>query len=118
MPYIGMLEHKEAFALVQTVCKNFEGYTKRQAKQAILVRKAQAMVGHPTDDKFKHMVSSKSTTNCRVNVNDVTNAHTIFCPYLPGLGGMTRQKPERFDPEYENTYMSSNMESIEFGINM
>ena len=50
-------------------------------KQAILACKAQAMVGHPTYDKFKQMVSSKSITNCRVKVNDVNNAHAIFDPY-------------------------------------
>ena len=87
MPYIDMREHKEAFALLQTVGKNFEGFTQRQVRQAKLARRAQAMVEHPTDDKFKQMVSSKSFTNCRVKVRDVTNARTIFGPYLPGLGG-------------------------------
>ena len=87
MPSINMREHKGVFALVQTVRKNFEGYTKRQVKQAILAHKAQAMVGHPTVDKLKNMVGLKSITNCRVKVNDVTNARAIFGPYLPGLGG-------------------------------
>ena len=50
MPYIDIHEDKEAFALVQNVRQNFEGLTKRQVKQAILARRAQAMVGHPTDD--------------------------------------------------------------------
>ena len=59
------------------------------------------MIGHPTDDKFKQMVGSKSFTNCHVKVNDVTNACAIFGPYLSGLGGeTTRQKPESIDPEY------------------
>ena len=36
-----------------------------------------------------------------MKVKDVTNARAIFGPYLPGLGGkITRQKPERVDPEY------------------
>ena len=101
MPYIDMRKHKEAFALLQTVRENFEGFIQRQVKQAKLARRAQAMVGHPTDDKFKQMVSSRSFTNCRVKVRDVTNARAIFGPYLPGLGGKTiRQKPERVDPEY------------------
>ena len=101
MPYINMREHKEAFALLQTVRENFEEFTQWKVKQVKLVRTAQAMVGHPTDDKFKQMASSKSSTNCRVKVNDVTNARAIFGPYLPVLGGeMTRQKPERVDPEY------------------
>ena len=101
MPYIDMREHKEAFALLQTVQKNFEGFTQRQVKQAKLARRTQAMVCHPTDDKFKQMVSSKTLRNCHLKVKDVTNAQAIFGPYLPGLGGkMTRQKTKRVDPEY------------------
>ena len=87
MQYIDVLEHKEEFALLQTDRKNFEGYKKRQVKQVILACNAQAMVAHPTDDKFKQMVSSKSIANYRVKVNNITNAHAIFGLYLPDLGG-------------------------------
>ena len=119
MPYIDMREHKEAFALLQTVRKNFEGFTKRQIKQAKLARRAQAMVGHPTDEKFKQMVSSKSFANCRVKVKDVTNARAIFGPYLPGLGGKTtRQKPVTVNPEYENSNLPTYSVYIAFGIIM
>ena len=90
-----MRQHKEAFALVQTVQNNFEGYTKRQVKRGILTRNAQAVVGHPTGDKFKHMVNSESITNCQVKVNDVTNAPTVFGPYLPGFGGKQLDKNRR-----------------------
>ena len=52
------------------------------------------MVGHPPEKKFKKLVSSKSMKNCRVKVNDITNACAIFGPHLPGLGGITtRLKP-------------------------
>ena len=50
MPYVDMREQKEAFAMVETVRSNFEGYTKRQIEAAKLARKTQAMVGHPPDD--------------------------------------------------------------------
>ena len=50
--------------------------------------KAQAMLGHLPDEKFKQLVSSKSTKNCKVKVNDVTNAFAIFGPNLDGLGGI------------------------------
>ena len=53
VPYIDMRKYKEVFALVKTMRKNFEGYTKQQMKQAILARKAQAIVAHTTNDKFK-----------------------------------------------------------------
>lgn len=55
MPYIDMREHQGAFAMVQTVRDKFEGYTKRQVEKAILARKAQALVGHPSDVEFKKM---------------------------------------------------------------
>ena len=43
--------------MVQTVRKNFEGYTKKQVEEAILDRKFKAIIGNPTDNKFKLMVS-------------------------------------------------------------
>ena len=59
------------------------------------------MVGHPSDEKFKQLVSSQSLKNCRLKVNDITNARAIFGPYLPGLGGRTtRRKPKRVEPVY------------------
>ena len=61
----------------------------------------QARVAHPTDEKFKHMVSRKSLDNCSIVANDVTNARAIFGPNRPGLRGETvRQRPERVVPEY------------------
>ena len=59
------------------------------------------MVGHPPDEKFKQLVRSQSLKNCLAKVNDITNARTIFGPYLPGLGGRTTiQKPGRVEPVY------------------
>ena len=40
MPYIDMRDHEDAVLMVQTVRANFEGYTKRQVKLAILAHKA------------------------------------------------------------------------------
>ena len=60
--------------MLGTVRKNFEGFTKKQVKKAILARKAQAMVAHPPDEKFKQMVSYESLRNCNVKVDDITNA--------------------------------------------
>ena len=80
MPYIDMQDHKEAFAMVETVRSKFEGYTKNEVKRAILAHDAQVMVAHLTDETFKPMVSNKSLKNYHVEVNDVTNAHTFFVP--------------------------------------
>ena len=66
MPFIDMREHHDAFAMVQTVQENFKGFTEKQVKKAILACEAQAKLAHPTDEKFKNMVSSKSLDNCPV----------------------------------------------------
>ena len=101
MPCIDMREHQEGVAMLETVRKNFEGYTKKQVENVILVRKMQAMVAHPPDDKFKDMVRHESLPNCRVRVDEITNAHTIFGPNRSRLKGATvRYKPDRVDHEY------------------
>ena len=101
MPYIDLREHQEGVIMLETVRKNFEGYTKRQVKKAILAREAQAMVAHPPDEKFKQMVSHENLRNCDVKVKDITNAHAIFGANRSRLkGGTVRQRPDRVDPEY------------------
>ena len=46
MPYINMCEHHEGFAMIETVHKNFKGFTRKQVKDAILTRDEQAMVAY------------------------------------------------------------------------
>ena len=53
MSWINMQESKLAIAMVQMIQNNFEGYTKKQAKKAILDHTVQEMVGHPTDERLK-----------------------------------------------------------------
>ena len=51
---------------------------------------------HPTEESLKHMVNSKILNNSPINVEDVTNTHTIFGPYLVGVQGKTViHKPDR-----------------------
>ena len=38
MPYIDMREHHEGFAMIKTVRKNFEGFTRKQVEDAIMAR--------------------------------------------------------------------------------
>ena len=58
-------------------------------------------MAHPTDESFKHMVSSTTLDNCSVNASDITNTRSIFGPNHPGLKGKTvRQRSERIAPEY------------------
>jgi hypothetical protein len=52
---------------------NYEGYTKREVEQAIEARKAQAMLGNPSEKDYRGMVSNRLVTNCPVNNTDITN---------------------------------------------
>ena len=79
MPYVDIEDlGDKGVTMLETICQNMEGFTKKQLNAAILARKAQAMVGHPPDEKFKQMVSRGNLKNCKVSVQDITNAHTIF----------------------------------------
>ena len=85
MPYIDMSKHKEAFAMVQTVCMNFEGYIKKEVEKAIYACQAQAMMGHPTDEKFKQLVGLNVIKNCPVTTWDIAYATAIFGPNRAAL---------------------------------
>ena len=87
MPYIDLREHHEGVIMIEIVRKNFEGYTKRQVKNAILAHEAQAMVAHPPNEKFKQMVSNENLRNCSVKVEDITNTQTFFGPGCSRLKG-------------------------------
>ena len=87
--------------MIETVCKNFEGFTKKQIKQAMLARQVQAMMAHPTDEELHKMVSSKTVKELPVQPNDVSNAVHVFGRSRSGIRGKTTmKKPERVEPEY------------------
>ena len=68
-------------------------------EKAIESRDMQAHMAHPTDEKFKQFVSSKSLDNCSVVSSEVTNARTLFGPNHSGLIGKTvRQRSDRVVP--------------------
>ena len=101
IPYQDIQDNHKALVLLQTVREKFGLFTERQVNCAIVSRDRHARVAHPTDEKFKHMVSRKILDNCSIVANDVTNFGAIFGPNQPGLRGETvRQRPERVVPEY------------------
>eukprot|EP00804_Cyclotella_cryptica_P011815 CCRYP_021222-RA/>CCRYP_021222-RA protein AED:0.36 eAED:-0.92 QI:0/-1/0/1/-1/1/1/0/432 len=109
MPFIDLVAHpgtylsrRDGVAMIQTVRKNFEGYTKRQVEGAKQARDMQAMMAHPSDSAMKHMVSqTNAVKNCPVTVTDITNARAIFGPDRAGVRGKTvRQRPAVVRPEY------------------
>ncbi len=96
-PYINM-QSTNAVAMIQTVCQQYEGFTKRKVQDATAACKAQAMTGHPIDAQFLKLVRNNSIKNCPVKPGHITNAHSIFGPSIAGVRGRTtRQKPERVE---------------------
>ena len=89
MPYLDVCGNHDAFVMIQTVRKKFGMFTEKKVEKAIESRDMQARMSHPTDEKFKLMVSSKIIDNCSVVASDVTNDRTLFGPNRPGLRGET-----------------------------
>ena len=100
-PYLDMRKHKEHVAMLQTVRDNMEGFTKREVRDAILARRTQAMVGHPSDSDFAEMVSRTVLDDCPVKPPAVSNAIAIFDRDRATIPGKTvRRKSERVETEY------------------
>ncbi len=79
---------------IQTVRGNYEGYTKREVMQAKKARRAQAMMGNPSEKDYKGMENNNLIANCPITSKDVSNAWTIFGPDLASIRGKTvRQAP-------------------------
>ena len=58
--------------LVEMVQGNYEGFTKREVIQAKEVCQGQAMIGNPSKNDYKGMVSNNLITNCPITLSDVT----------------------------------------------
>jgi hypothetical protein len=88
-------------SFIQTVRGNYEGYTKREVTQAKEARRAQAMVGNPSEKDYKGIISNNLIANCPISSKDVSNARTIFAPDLASIRGKTvRQAPEPVVTDY------------------
>ena len=58
------------------------------------------MVGHPSNLKYKDIVSKKILTNCQITINDITNGKSILVPYLVDVREKTvRHNKNRVDME-------------------
>ena len=98
-------EHKETMdsetSFIQTVCGNYEGYTKWEVMQAKEAHRAQTMTGNPSEKDYKGMVSNYLIANCPITSKDISNAQTIFGPDLASSRGKTvRQAPEPVVTDY------------------
>jgi hypothetical protein len=94
-------EHEGAVTLVQTVRANYEGYTKREVLKAKEARRAQAMMGNPSEKDYKTMVSNNLIPECPITPSDISNARAIFGPDLPSVRGKTvRTRPAQVVGDY------------------
>ena len=75
--------------LVETVCGNFEGFTKNEVLRAKQARWAQAMMGNPSEKDYKGVVSNHLISNCPITVTDITNSCAIHGPALASVRGKT-----------------------------
>jgi hypothetical protein len=106
LPYIDLGESSEnaaamlvqtgsedaANVFVQTVRQNYEGYTKREILRAKEARRAMGMIGYPSEQDFKGIVSANMIRNCPINVKDITNAREMWGRDLASLRGKTVRK--------------------------
>ena len=87
------LPKRKAFAFLQTVRQNMEGFTRHKVKGANLARKAQAILGHPTSKELSQVVSRNFCINNNpINPIDVSNADVIYGPDLGKVRGKTARK--------------------------
>ena len=78
-------------SFVQTVRGSYEGYKKWEVLRAKEARRAQALLGNPSEKDYRGMVSSNMIENCPISTSDVSNARAIFGPDLPSVRGKTVQ---------------------------
>jgi hypothetical protein len=76
--------------LINTVEENKTLYTANEQARALLARRIQNMIGHPSTKDFKKIVSSgRMLPNCPITTRDIAAAEDIFGPSLACLKGKT-----------------------------
>ncbi len=86
---------------VNTVCANYECFTKQQVENAERTCRLMGMVATPSECNFQGMVRHNLLKDCTVSNEDVHNPHPIFGPDLASIRGKTVQcKPEQVVTDY------------------
>jgi hypothetical protein len=60
--------------LIETVRGNFKGFTKNKILRAKQARRAQTMMGNPSEKDYKVVVGNHLISNCPVSTTDITNS--------------------------------------------
>jgi hypothetical protein len=74
---------------IQTVQKQFEGFTKKQLQVAAPTCHLMGMIGAPFEREFQGLVCMNLLKDCPITNNDIINAHKIFSPDLTNISGKT-----------------------------
>lgn len=83
--------------MIETVRKNYEGFTKEQVQRATAARDALAMVAHPRAERVNQVVAVK---NWPFTPKDLTNGELIFGPDRGAMRGKTvRRRPGKVRPQ-------------------
>ncbi len=86
---------------INTVCQNFEGYTKKQVQQAVHAHCLMSMVACPSERNFQAMICLNMLKDCPFTNYNIRNVHNIYGPGLASIRGkMVRQKPKRVVTDY------------------
>ena len=89
MLLVQMGSEKAVSAFVQMVRQNYKGFTKKEVLQAKEARQATGLIGNPSENNFKGLVSNNMITNSPIKTTAITNARYIFGKDLASVRGKT-----------------------------
>ena len=75
--------------MVNTLRKNYKGFTSAEINRDDAVYKALGRLGYPTVDEFEKMICSNQIQNYPITSKDITNTKVRFGTHLSGLMGNT-----------------------------
>ncbi len=91
----------DALSLVQTVRGNYKGYTQQEILKAREARRAQTMLGSPSEKDLQGLVSNTMIENCPFTSTDISNAKAIYGPDIAQKRGATvRRAPAPVVADY------------------
>ena len=85
---------------VQTVRRNYEGFTRKQVQCATLAHRIMGMIGATTEHEYQGLVRQIFLQDFPITPSDIVNALKTFGPDLANIRGKTvRRKPEHVSTE-------------------
>jgi hypothetical protein len=88
---------------VNTVRKNFNGFSRKQVEGATAACRLMGMVAIPSPCDFEGMVHLNMLKDCPITNDVIKNVHTIFGTDLTTIRGKTvRRRPKRVITDYVN----------------